>query len=70
MGRQRFTPEFKDEAVRQVTERGHPVTEEQISPEGGLVVRMPSIDGGENAAIFANPRDASILPWRIWVRRH
>jgi transposase len=26
MGRQRFTPEFKDEAVRQVTERGHPVT--------------------------------------------
>ncbi len=27
MGRQRFTPEFKDEAVRQVTERGHPVTE-------------------------------------------
>jgi transposase len=27
MGRQRFTPEFKDEAVRQVTERGYPVTE-------------------------------------------
>ena len=27
MGHQRFTPEFKDEAVRQVTERGHPVTE-------------------------------------------
>jgi transposase-like protein len=25
MGRQRFTPEFKDEAVRQVTERGHSV---------------------------------------------
>jgi len=27
MGRQRFTAEFKDEAVRQVTERGYPVTE-------------------------------------------
>ncbi len=23
MGQQRFTPEFKDEAVRQVTERGY-----------------------------------------------
>lgn len=27
MGKQRFTPEFKDEAVRQVTERGHSVAE-------------------------------------------
>ncbi len=27
MGQQRFTPEFKDEAVRQVTEKGHPVQE-------------------------------------------
>jgi transposase-like protein len=27
MGNQRFTLEFKDEAVRQVIERGHPVTE-------------------------------------------
>ncbi len=27
MGQQRFTPEFKDEAVRQVTERGHSVQE-------------------------------------------
>ena len=27
MGQQRYTPEFKDEAVRQVTERGHPVQE-------------------------------------------
>ncbi len=27
MGRQRFTPEFKDEAVRQVTERGHTVVD-------------------------------------------
>jgi len=27
MGQQRFTPEFKDEAVRQVTERGYPVVE-------------------------------------------
>ena len=27
MSNQRFSPEFKDEAVRQVTERGHPVTE-------------------------------------------
>jgi len=27
MGHQRYTPEFKDEAVRQVTERGRPVTE-------------------------------------------
>ena len=27
MGRQRYTPEFKDEAVRQVTERGHSVAE-------------------------------------------
>jgi transposase len=27
MGRQRYTPEFKDEAVRQVTERGHSVQE-------------------------------------------
>ena len=27
MGRQRYTPEFKDEAVRQVTERGHAVAE-------------------------------------------
>ena len=25
MGQQRYTPEFKDEAVRQVTERGHSV---------------------------------------------
>ncbi len=30
MGHQRFTPEFKDEAVRQVIERGHPVTEVAI----------------------------------------
>ena len=27
MGRQRYSPEFKDEAVRQVTERGYSVTE-------------------------------------------
>ena len=27
MGQKRFTVEFKDEAVRQVTERGHPVAE-------------------------------------------
>jgi transposase len=27
MSRQRYTPEFKDEAVRQVTDRGHPVAE-------------------------------------------
>ncbi len=27
MGQQRFTPEFKDEAVRQVTEKGHSVPE-------------------------------------------
>ena len=27
MGHQRYTPEFKDEAVRQVLERGHPVAE-------------------------------------------
>jgi len=29
MGQQRYTSEFKDEAVRQVTERGHPVQESQ-----------------------------------------
>jgi len=27
MGQQRYTPEFKDEAVKQVTERGHSVRE-------------------------------------------
>ena len=27
MGKQRYTPEFKDEAVRQVIERAHPVQE-------------------------------------------
>ena len=27
MGKQRYTPEFKEEAVRQVTERGRPVQE-------------------------------------------
>ena len=27
MGQQRYTPEFKDEAVRQVTERGYSATE-------------------------------------------
>ena len=27
MSQQRYTPEFKDEAVRQVLERGHPVAE-------------------------------------------
>jgi transposase-like protein len=27
MSRQQFTPEFKDEAVRQVTEKGHSVQE-------------------------------------------
>ena len=27
MGQKRYTPEFKDEAVRQVTEKGHPVQE-------------------------------------------
>ena len=27
MSNQRFTPEFKDEAVRQVIERGYPVTQ-------------------------------------------
>ena len=27
MGQQRFTPEFKEEAVRQVTEKGHSVQE-------------------------------------------
>ena len=27
MSHQRYTPEFKDEAVRQVTEKGHPVQE-------------------------------------------
>lgn len=27
MSNQRYTPEFKDEAVRQVTDRGHPVAD-------------------------------------------
>jgi len=27
MSSQRYSPEFKDEAVRQVLDRGHPVTE-------------------------------------------
>jgi transposase len=27
MSKQQFTPEFKDEAVRQITERGYPVKE-------------------------------------------
>ncbi len=27
MGQKRYTPEFKDAAVRQVTEKGHPVQE-------------------------------------------
>lgn len=27
MSSQRFAPEFKDEAVRQIVERGHPVSE-------------------------------------------
>ncbi len=27
MSKQRFTPEFKDEAVRQITERGYAVSE-------------------------------------------
>ncbi len=35
MGQQRYTPEFKDEAVRQVTERGHPV-------QGGIMVLDPN----------------------------
>ncbi len=28
MGQQRYSPEFKDEAVRQVTERGHSLQED------------------------------------------
>ena len=34
MGQQRYTPEFKDEAVRQVTERGHSV--QQVADRLGV----------------------------------
>jgi hypothetical protein len=38
MGQQRFTPEFKDEAVRQVTEKGHSVPEVAVA---GLAIMDP-----------------------------
>ena len=37
MSNQRYTPEFKDEAVRQVTERGHTVAE--VSERLGVSTR-------------------------------
>jgi len=35
MSQQRFTPEFEDEAVRQVTERGHSVQERREDQKRG-----------------------------------
>ena len=50
MGHQRYTPEFKDEAVRQVLERGHPVSEVALSQrtaghyDWGTMASNPGID--------------------------
>lgn len=35
MSGKRYTGEFKIEAVKQVTERGHPATDAGAAPEGG-----------------------------------
>jgi len=39
MSNQRYTPEFKDEAVRQIIERGYSVSE--VSIKGGLKGKRP-----------------------------
>lgn len=44
MSAQRFTPEFKEEAVKQVVERGYSVAEvaARLGVSTGVVAQMPS----------------------------
>ena len=55
MRHQRCTPEFKDEAVRQVTEKGHAVTE--VATRLGV-----SIHSLYKWVKAANPRPKRVLP--------
>ena len=54
MGQKRYTPEFKDEAVRQVTEKGHPVQEVAAR----LGVSSHSLYSWVKAVRYSVPRQA------------
>lgn len=74
MGPERFTPEFKQEAVRQVTERGHPVAE--VAARVGVSahslykwVKAIKPDKTEKQAAELMEAKAEILRLRAQMRR-
>ncbi len=62
MGTPRFTPEFKDEAVRQITERGYSVAE--VSDRLGVSAHSLYKWFGR-----LNPIKASSMPVIYWKRK-
>ncbi len=49
MGTPRFTPEFKEEAVRQITERGYSVAEVSDRPSGCFCAQSLQVATGYQA---------------------
>ena len=56
MSRQRYTPEFKDEAVRQVTEKGHAL----VTRDGKARPRKVTIGSGTMAVTAPRVRDQRV----------
>lgn len=56
MSKQRFTPEFKDEAVRQITERGYAVSE--VSERLGVSAYSLYKWVGVHECLLIDPSDA------------
>ena len=74
MSSQRFAPEFKDEAVRQVVERGHPVGEvaERLGVSAHSLykwVRAVKPDKSEQHANELIEAKSEILKLRAQLRR-
>ncbi len=74
MSHQRYTPQFKDEAVRQVTEKGHPVQE--VAARLGVSshslykwVKAAQPDKGEQRADELLDAKKQILKLRAELRR-
>lgn len=74
MSNQRYSPEFKDEAVRQVTERGYSVTE--VSQRLGVSahslhkwVKAVKPDKSDERASELNDAKKEILKLRAQLRR-
>lgn len=74
MSTQRFTPEFKEEAVKQVTERGHPVAD--VAARIGVSshslykwVKAVTPDNSEKQAAELIEAKSEILRLRAQLRR-